>query len=165
MHPTFELLCRAILIGIGATAAMDLWAQFLKRCFGVPSLSWNLVGRWIGQWPRGRFVNDNIANAGPLRNERAIGWIAHYVTGIVFAAALLMLKGSAWADRPTLLPALALGLVTVVFPFFVMQPAMGAGIMASKTPNPRQARLRSLATHAIFGVGLYISALLLTTLT
>jgi hypothetical protein len=51
----------------------------------------------------------------------------------------------------------------VAAPLFVMQPAMGMGIAASKTPNPATARLRSLVVHAAFGVGLYVSALLLAT--
>jgi hypothetical protein len=43
----------------------------------------------------------------------------------------------------------------VLFPFLVMQPAMGAGIAASRTRNPGAARLQSLVTHAVFGLGLY----------
>ncbi|QBC45345.1 DUF2938 family protein [Iodobacter fluviatilis] len=35
---------------------------------------------------------------------------------------------------------------------------MGAGVAASKTLNPKQVRLRSLMTHAVFGMGLYGSA-------
>jgi len=34
----------------------------------------------------------------------------------------------------------------------------GLGIAASKAPRPMQARLRSIVAHAIFGVGLYVSA-------
>jgi hypothetical protein len=41
-----------------------------------------------------------------------------------------------------------------------MQPGMGAGIAASKTPNPNVARLRSIVTHTVYGIGLYGSALL-----
>jgi len=40
-------------------------------------------------------------------------------------------------------------------PFFLMQPGMGAGIATSKTPRPNAARLQSLITHAVFGLGLY----------
>jgi hypothetical protein len=40
-----------------------------------------------------------------------------------------------------------------------MQPSLGLGIAASRTANPMQARLKSLGTHAVFGVGLYASAL------
>ncbi|MGL4962857.1 MAG: DUF2938 family protein [Inquilinus sp.] len=40
----------------------------------------------------------------------------------------------------------------------LMQPALGVGIAASKTPNLTAARLRSLMTHAAFGLGLYLAA-------
>jgi hypothetical protein len=43
-----------------------------------------------------------------------------------------------------------------------MQPAMGAGIAASRTPNPSAARLRNLATHTVYGIGLYLSAVVLS---
>jgi hypothetical protein len=62
-----------------------------------------------------------------------------------------------WARQPTLLPALIIGVATVVAPFFLMQPGMGAGVAASKTPKPNAVRIRSLVTHAIYGVGLYLS--------
>jgi len=55
-------------------------------------------------------------------------------------------------------PALAVGIGTVAAPFFLMQPGMGAGIAASRTPRPNAARLQSLLTHAVFGLGLYVSA-------
>ena len=38
---------------------------------------------------------------------------------------------------PTFLPALLVGIGTVAAPFFILQPGMGAGIAASRTPNPR----------------------------
>jgi hypothetical protein len=41
-----------------------------------------------------------------------------------------------------------------------MQPGMGAGIAAAKMAKPGVARLRSIVTHAVFGLGFYISALL-----
>jgi hypothetical protein len=69
-------------------------------------------------------------------------------------------QGLEWARHPTPIPALVFGMVTVVLPFFVMQPGMGAGVASSKTPNPGRARLRSLLTHTVFGIGLYVSALL-----
>jgi hypothetical protein len=40
-----------------------------------------------------------------------------------------------------------------------MQPSFGLGMAAARTPKPAQARLKSLVTHAVFGVGLYVSAL------
>jgi hypothetical protein len=162
MSEEIEFAVRAALIGIGATVVMDLWAAFLKRFFGVRGLNYGLVGRWIGHFPRGRFVHDNIAQASPVRGELAIGWGAHYAIGIVFAALLLAIWGLEWARQPSPLPALAIGLLTSVAPFFIMQPGMGAGIAASKTPKPNIARLLTIAAHTAFGIGLYASALLST---
>lgn len=156
-----DLALRAILIGTGATAIMDLWAVALKHALGVPSLDYAMVGRWIGHFRQGRFRHQRIGAAAPVRGERLIGWAAHYAIGIVFAGLLLLVWGQDWAIRPTLLPALIVGLVTVAAPFFLMQPGMGAGIAASKTPKPNIARLRSLTTHVVFGFGLYLSGLLL----
>ncbi len=160
MNDGLELVLRTILIGAGATVVIDLWGQLLKRLFGTPSLNFGMVGRWLGHMPGGRFVHQGMANAAPVRGEAAIGWIAHYATGIVFAAVLITIEGIAWARHPTPLPALVFGLLTVVFPFLLMQPCMGAGFAASNTPAPNRARWRSLLTHAVFGVGLYATALL-----
>ena len=38
---------------------------------------------------------------------------------------------------------------------------MGAGIAASRTPRPNAARLQSLVTHAVFGLGLFATASLI----
>ena len=149
----------AAAIGLGATLLMDLWNLFLKRRFNISSLSYCVLGRWLRHMPDGTLRHANI-NAAPVRQfECAVGWIAHYTIGVVFAVAFIVLTSGDWLARPTLLPALLYGIVTVVFPFFVMQPSFGFGIAASKTPNPAQARLKSLVTHTVFGLGLYISAL------
>lgn len=158
MSPDAEFVTQAVLIGAGGSVTMDAWALLLRRAFKVQGLDYALLGRWIGHFPRRRFVHERIAAAAPVRGERALGWLAHYLIGIAFAMLLLALAGRSWARSPTLLPPLLVGLGTVVAPWFLMQPAMGAGFAASKTPHPGSARLRNLATHAVFGVGLYASA-------
>ena len=105
--------------------------------------------------PRGRFIHRPIAASPPLRGEGAIGWSAHYLIGIAFAWILLAIAGAGWLRHPVILPALIVGIGSVAAPFLVMQPGMGAGIAARHTPNPGAARIRSLTTHLIFGIGLY----------
>lgn len=148
-------LVSALLIGAGATTVMDIWAIARKRLLGVPPPDYGLVGRWLAYMPRGRFRHDRIAATPPMQGEGAIGWIAHYLTGIAFAAILLAIWGLDWARHPTLGPALIVGIGTVTAPFLLMQPGMGAGVAASRTPHPAAARLQSLVTHGIFGLGLY----------
>jgi hypothetical protein len=134
---------------------MDLWAIVRKHLLGIPPPNYGLVGRWLAHMPRGHFRHDSIAAAMPVPGERLIGWTAHYFIGIAFAAILLGIWGLAWIRHPTIGPALLVGVGSVAAPFLVMQPGMGAGIAARRTPRPASARLQSLVTHAIFGLGLY----------
>lgn len=148
----------AMLIGIGATAVMDAWLVLLKS-LGIATLNFAFIGRWVGHLFRGRFAHAAIAKSAPIRGELAWGWLTHYAVGMVFAAVLVGIQGADWASSPTLLPALAVGIGTVAAPLLVMQPAMGAGFAASRTPTPLKNCLRSLANHTVFGIGLYLSAL------
>jgi hypothetical protein len=147
-----------LVAGLGATLAVDLWALLRRRWLGLPLPDYGLVGRWLGGLPRGRFRHTRIADSAPLRGERVLGWSAHYLIGVAFAALLPLLWGAQWLRHPTLAPAVLVGLATVLAPFLLMQPGMGAGIAASRTPNPAKARLHSLLTHLVFGLGLYASA-------
>ncbi len=145
------------LVGIGATAAMDAWLLLLAR-LGVPTTSFAMVGRWVGHVARGRFAHRAISKAAPIPFELGLGWLTHYLIGIAYAALLVATQGTAWLAQPTLLPAVAVGVVTVAAPWFVMQPAMGSGFLASKTPAPLKNCLRNLANHTVFGAGLYLAA-------
>jgi hypothetical protein len=151
----------ATLIGLGATLVIDLWALLLRRGFDIPSLDYCLLGRWLLHMPGGTFVHARIAAAAPRRHECAVGWMAHYLIGTGLALVFVALASGTWLERPTLLPALAFGMVTVLVPLLIMQPAFGLGIAAAKAPKPSHARLKSLMTHTVFGVGLYICASLL----
>jgi len=159
-----DLLLNLLLIGTGATLVMDLWTLFRRRAFGIPSLDYALVGRWIGHMLQGRFRHVSIGAAAPVPGERALGWIAHYAIGIAFAALPVVVAGTEWISTPTLLPAIIAGLASVAAPFLVMQPAFGFGIAASRTPHPRVARRRSIVAHLSYGVGLYLSAFALAAL-
>lgn len=152
----------AILVGLGATLVINLWALLLRRGFNIPSLNYCLLGRWVLHMPGGKFVHESIAAAREKRHECALGWVAHYLIGTGFALVFVLLTSGAWLEHPTLLPALGFGLITVLVPFFVMQPSLGLGIASSKTPHPNQARLKSLMTHTVFGAGLYLWASLLS---
>jgi hypothetical protein len=150
-----DYLASTLVIGAGATAVTDLWAIVRKRLLGIPPPDYGLVGRWLAYLPRGRFRHDPIAATAPVPGERLIGWIGHYLIGIAFAALLLAIFGVEWARHPTIVPALVVGIGTVAAPFLLMQPGMGAGLAARRTPRPAAARLQSVIMHGVFGLVLY----------
>jgi len=160
MSDIVAAIISAVIMGLGATLAFDLWGLLLQWAFGVAPSNICLVGRWLRGMLGGTFQHASIVAAPPQPGECTLGWMAHYSIGVMFAGVFVALAGHAWLQHPTPLPAVAFGAVTVVAPFAIMQPAMGLGVAASRAANPAQARLRSLMNHTAFGAGLYLFGLL-----
>jgi hypothetical protein len=148
-----------LLVGVVATVATDLWHLFLQVAAGLPPANWALVGRWAAGFPRGVFIHRPITATTRVRGELAIGWAFHYAIGIAYAAIYLALMTTALESSPTLVTAIAFAVALLVAPWFVMQPALGFGLMAARMPNAVAIRAINVTTHVAFGVGLYLSAL------
>lgn len=161
MVRVIEATLWASIIGIGATVILDLWIAAGSRLLGIRGPDWALVGRWFGHMPSGRFVQEDIVQASPIRGELALGWIVHYVTGIAYGLILVSLWGDEWLRQPTILPPMILLWAFLIAPFFMMMPGMGEGIAASKTPKPNFERLKSVVGHSVFGLGMYLTAQLI----
>lgn len=154
------LMLQGAMIGIVATVLMDIWAAIAKHVFRLPTADWAMVGRWFGHMPRGVLLHPAISSAAPIRNEIVLGWIGHYVIGVCYGLAYLYIVQVVLSGVPTLVSALGFGLATLFAPWLIMQPAMGAGVFASRTPRPSIVRLTNLSMHAVFGVSLYLGWLL-----
>ena len=150
-----QIILGVTAIGFVATLLTDLWNLGLKAFFGIPSLNFCLLGRWLLHMPSGTFMHTSIAAAPGRRFECVVGRTAHYTIGIVLAFVFIAIAPDEWLSLPTLLPALLFGVGTVVFPLFLMQPSFGLGIAGARTPKPVQTRLKSLMTHTVFGFGLW----------
>lgn len=157
----YRYILVAVCAGIGATLLTDLWNLFLKRIFNIQSLNFCFLGRWIMYMADGTFRHQNIRTTPPKSFECLIGWLAHYSIGIGLSILFILLARVEWLNQPILLPALVYGICTVVFPLFVLQPALGLGLASSKVSSPAQARMKSFMTHIVFGVGIWLSALVL----
>jgi hypothetical protein len=151
---------QATLIGVIATIGMDIWATIVNYVLRR-SNNWDMVGRWFGHMPRGVFVHHPISESSEIRHERAIGWTAHYVTGIVYGFLYLYIVQVFLSSTPSLVSALVFGLVTLVAPWFMMQPAMGMGVFATRAPRPGLTRLINLSMHLVFGASLFLGWLLI----
>jgi hypothetical protein len=156
-----EIVLKVIVIGVGATALMDLWAIFLNVAFKMPLPNWGLVGRWFCGLSGGKVFHNDIGESAEWPHERAVGWLSHYAIGIVYAGFLLLVAGPEWVLNPTFLPAWILGMITIGAGWFLLQPGMGAGWAASKRPNPMRVRCFSILAHTVFSIGLYGTALIL----
>jgi Protein of unknown function (DUF2938) len=155
------LMLQGALLGIGGTVLFDVWQRGLAAATGQPPPNWAPIGRWFWHLREGRVFHDDIGRAAPYRHELALGWIGHYVVGVVYGVIFALIVGRGWMAAPRLLPAWIFGLVTVGFGWFLLQPGLGIGIAAARTPNPTRARLQNLAGHSVFGLGLWLTGLLI----
>ena len=67
-----DLIC-TLLVGVGATALIDLWAIARKRLLGIPPPDYGLVGRWLGHMVLSRrFRHDRIGHRARFRQMRRL---------------------------------------------------------------------------------------------
>jgi len=150
-----EFIIKTVLIGVFANVAIDLWATFSNKLLKFPRTNWAMVGRWLGHIPSGKLTHHPISTSPAIRFENIIGWAFHYLIGIVYAFLYFVLVSLALDEQPSALSAWLFGLVTILSPWFIMQPSLGMGICASKAPKPNMVRLQNFALHSIFGLALF----------
>ncbi|WP_298844145.1 DUF2938 domain-containing protein [uncultured Roseobacter sp.] len=155
-----DLVVSGLVMGLVATVALDLWALLLNRVAGLPVTNWAMVGRWVANLPRGLVFHKDIGAAEQVSGERPLGWAFHYGVGLVYGVALAVLMGPAWLAAPTLFPAWLFSILMLGFGWFLLQPGLGLGMAASRTPDPTRVRVLGLIAHTVFGVGLWVGALL-----
>jgi hypothetical protein len=155
MQFKMEVLIKILAIGIFATVMMDLWATFSNRILRFPRTNWAMVGRWLGHIPNGRFVHTSISDAPEIRNENVLGWTFHYFIGVVYAIFYVVMVVCFFEGNTSLMIAWLFGLVTILSPWFILQPALGQGVCAIRAPKPNMVRIQNFAIHSIFGIALY----------
>lgn len=148
-----------ILMGVAGTAAMDVWAWLQSKAGVAPFPNWAMPGRWLAHVFRGRVWHESIGEADEVPGELALGWAFHYVVGIVYGVVFVLLAGADWLAVPTFLPVWVFSIVTIAAGWFLLQPGMGLGWAAARTPNPWKVRIMGLMAHTVFGLGMWGAAL------
>ena len=158
-----EILAWGAGVGLGATLVTDIVA-IMRQGWAATNGFYRLVGRWIGSIPRIGFVHTDIRTSPVVSGETTLGWGAHVATGVVFGITFILVFGRTTPGFLAVWQGLGFGLATVLVPWLIFQPLFGWGIAAARTPAPWKQRLKSLVTHGTFGVGLWLSAMLLNLL-
>ena len=153
------MIATGIVMGVCGTLAMDVWAWGLGL-LGQPKPNWVMPGRWLGHVFRGRVFHDNIGAAEPVAGELSLGWALHYGVGVLYGVVFVWLAGPGWVADPTFLPLWVFSLLTIAAGWFLLQPGMGLGWAASRTPSPWKVRAMGLVAHTVFAVGMWVGTLI-----
>ena len=101
----------------------------------------------------GQLIASQLSQQPEAKHETPTGWVVHYAVGIVYAYVLFILVQLGILE-PTITHGLVFGVASVLVPWLFFMPAMGNGIMANKTPNPKVACALALMMHSLFGLSL-----------
>lgn len=153
---TSRIMLQSILAGISATVTMDVMTGFARRA----GLAAGGKGEWVGRWylgmAKGRFHQRDIVSSKKRRGEKCAALTGHYVIGIALAVAYV--HGAAWLNlsAAAFLPSVGFGIATVIFPLFVVYPALGFGCCGHRMPELKSLQT-SLLNHIFYGFGLWWS--------
>jgi hypothetical protein len=159
---TTHTILFGVCTGIAATATMDLLAGVFRKL----GLAVGAKGQWVGRWylglARGHYVHSNIALSPPLSGEKRAAWLGHYAIGIALSVLYFAGAGLLGLSPSTLTPALGYGLATCVFPWFLVLPALGFGVLGLKGPPELKLFRTSFLSHLSYGLGLWWAAKVLS---
>jgi len=149
-----------LIVGLLATITMDITALAMVKTgivqLGPYRLFPEILGRWVGSIPAGTFVHSTIFSTAPVPHEKVIGIVSHYLIGLTLSSLLLFPHVRIWHRRIMFRTALLFGIASCVFPYFLMFPSMGFGILALKLPHPATLILFSAWNHLAFGLGIFL---------
>ncbi|WP_421724662.1 DUF2938 family protein [Bauldia sp.] len=153
------IILEMIVVGVIATVILDIWQQVFRLLTGLPITNWAMVGRWAAYIPKGQLAHKNIGETPAVANEATIGWIVHYVVGVGYAVVYLILL-LILGIEPGFAPAIIFGAISVSVTWFVMEPILGAGVMASHLPKHGLVRVQDFTSHLSFGFGLFLGVII-----
>jgi hypothetical protein len=155
---TGETIVFGICAGVAATATMDVCAKALRRLGVIAGAKGKWVGRWYLGIARGQFAHSNIADAPALPGEERAAMIGHYLIGTVLAVLYFVGAICMGVSPDGLLVAIGYGLATSIFPWFLLFPAFGYGLLGLKGPTELRLLTSSFLNHLAYGFGLWWTA-------
>ena len=155
---TMQAVVIGALMGVGGTAAMDIWAWLLSRLAGQAFPNWAMPGRWLAHVFRGRMWHADIGASEAVPGELRLGWVLHYAVGVLYGVVFVVIAGTGWLAAPSFLPLWIFSIATIAAGWFLLQPGMGLGWAAARTANPWKVRLMGLIAHTVFALGMWAVA-------
>lgn len=155
-----NLFLQSIILGLISTLIMDLLALLRFQFFQSKSFNYALLGRWILTLKNFKYLHSNINSIPAVKYEMITGWLLHYAIGV--SLSFIYLHTPILNDQLNIfISSILFGLFTTSIPLIIMQPILGFGFFASKTPRPAQSIKNSFIAHFNFGFGLFLAQYIL----
>jgi DUF2938 family protein len=151
-----------VVAGVIATLCMDVLSGLAIALGMAAPLPPRLIGRWFVSVAKASPIHADIAQASPIAHEMAIVLPVHYAIGIVLTALYLVASSRLAWQAENLKLAVTFGVLSSALPWIFMFPAMGYGFFGIRGPAGTRLFVSSLISHACFGLGLWVGALVIS---
>ncbi|MFK5914307.1 MAG: DUF2938 family protein [Woeseiaceae bacterium] len=146
--------------GIIGSIFMDITELQISK-FGISSgVKGAYIGRWFHGILSGVFMHQDISKTKPIKNEERIGQLFHFIVGggmvALFYPIFLYLMGLETTTNHLFLGSV-FGLLTSLFPWFILMPSFGWGLFGAKTPFESKPIISPIISHIPFGLGIGIT--------
>jgi hypothetical protein len=148
------LLSRTLLGGVFATLVMDIGSVLVRVSGLTAGPPPRIIGKWFAYLLEGRLIHRDIVSSPDLPVLMPLVLVIHYSIGIALAGVFALLCSWQVPQRGTFAFSLGFGVLTTVFAWFLMFPAMGWGLAGTRGPEELLLTRTSVVNHAFYGVGL-----------
>ncbi len=138
----------------------DSWVYLFSYLTNSALPNWSMTGRWLGMLSQGQFYTTTMSQVPAMHNEFFIGLLGHYLIGLKFTSAYMLLIHYGLKMTPHLINGIVFGVILAVFPYLIQLPSMGIGIFGSQSPTPYLVFFRVLSVHIFYGLGLGVGGIL-----
>ncbi len=161
IHMSKTYLClQLIIIFLCSSITLDLWLLYiLPNITDIPIIDFAISGRWFMMILSGKLFTTSIINEPAVKHELLIGLSGIHLVGLIYSAFFIFICG-ALKVIPSIYSGFLYGMALIVFPFFVLHPSMGMGIMALNSPLAGYIILRTFLIHSAYGCGIALGVFL-----
>ena len=158
-----EIFLVSFLGGIIGSVFMDVTELQISKLGISSGVKGAYIGRWFHGILNGVFMHKDISKTKSVKNEERIGQLFHFIIGggvvALLYPVLLIIIGLETSTNHLLLGSI-FGLLTSLFPWFILMPSFGWGMFGAKTPFKSKPILSPIISHVPFGLGIGLTLVL-----
>ena len=152
-----EILLVSFIGGFVGSLFMDITETKMAKAGIHSGVTGEYIGRWVIGLMKGVLFHPNIKTSAPEKNEIRMGQYFHFVLGGGVVALLYpFFHAFISFGEPLghLFSATVFGLLTSIFPWFILMPSFGWGVFGLKAPEGARPIVSPILSHIPYGFGI-----------
>jgi len=146
--------------GLVGSIFMDVIEEIMSKVGIQSGVKATHIGRWAHGLSKGKFYYSDIDKVAPVNNELKIAFVFHYLVGgglVALGYPVLLYFYNIFSLSLPIPLAVVYGLLTCVFPWFILMPSIGKGMAGNQMPAQAMPIIAPVISHLAYGLGLWLT--------